>query len=340
MNIQRPLLASVAAVAAAAVSSAQELNLYAWSEYIPQSVIDDFTAETGIKVNYETYASNEEMFSKLLAGATVYDLIQPSEYAVESLIRAGRLAKIDFANIPNFKHLDPDYLHLPHDPNQEYSVPYMAGTVGIVVNTEKVTDPVTGYADLFSGKYRGRIVVLDDARELVAAALATLGLGINNINRETLRRVRPVLAEWLPQVKLFDSDSPKTALLNGEVDLGLVWSGEAAILYNEDEKFQYVLPVEGAHMFIDHLAIPRNARNQAAAEKFIDYILRPEVSVRISEEFPYTNPNLAARRLLTPEQLANPASYPAAGKLETFRDIGRVATQVDRLLTEVKARRR
>lgn len=340
MNIQRSLLASVAALTAATVSLAQELNLYAWSEYIPQSVIDGFTAETGIKVNYETYASNEEMFSKLLAGATVYDLIQPSEYAVEALIRAGRLAKIDFSRIPNFKNLDPDYLYLPHDPKQEYCVPYMAGTVGIVVNTERIAEPVTGYADLFSGRYRGRIVALDDARELVAAALASLGLGINNINSATLRRVRPVLVEWLPQVKLFDSDSPKTAFLNGEVDVGMVWSGEAAILYNEDKKFQYVLPVEGTHMFIDHLAIPRNAHNKAAAEKFIDYILRPEVSVRISEEFPYTNPNLVARRQLTPEQLANPASYPAAGKLETFRDIGRVGAQVDRLVTEVKARRR
>ena len=148
-----------------------------------------------------------------------------------------------------------------------------------MVNTAKVKEPVKGYKDVFSGKYKKRIVVLNDAREIVSWALNSLGLPINDITPENLEKVKPVLAEWLPQVKVYDSDSPKTALLNGDVDLGIVWSGEAAILYKKNKKFQYVLPEEGAHQFIDSLAIPKGAPNKENAEKFINYILKPEVSV-------------------------------------------------------------
>jgi len=138
-------------------------------------------------------------------------------------------------------------------------------------------------------------------------------------------------------VKVFDSDSPKTPLLNGDVNLGIVWSGEAALLWKQDKKFQYVIPEEGAHQFIDVLAIPANARNKDAAHAFMNFILRPEVSKLISAAFPYTNPNAAARKLLTPDELANPASYPKGGKLETFRDIGKVAADIDRLVTDLKS---
>jgi spermidine/putrescine transport system substrate-binding protein len=144
------------------------------------------------------------------------------------------------------------------------------------------------------------------------------------------------VGEWVKLVKVFDSDSPKTALLNGDVDVGVVWSGEAAILYRENKKFAYVLPKEGAHLWIDSLAIPKSAPHKAAAEQFINFILRPEISALISEAFPYTNPNTEARKLLTPEQLANPASYPSATKLETFRDIGKAAAAVDKLITDLK----
>jgi len=314
-----------------------ELNLFAWSEYVPQKVIDGFTKETGIEVNYETFASNEEMISKLVAGRGDYDLIQPSDYAAEALIRANLLAPLDPALLPNRRNLDPAFRHLPHDPADRYTVPYMSGTVGIVVNSAVVHDPVAGYADVFQPRYAGRIVVLNDNREMVSWALASLGLPPNEITPATLERARPVIARWVRLVKVFDSDSPKTALLNGDVDLGVVWSGEAAILWKQDRKFHYVLPKEGAHEFVDVLAIPVGSTHQAAAHRFIDYVLRPEVSKLISDEFPYTNPNAGARKLLAPDQLANPASYPAGGKLETFRDIGRMASDVDRLVTDVKS---
>jgi spermidine/putrescine transport system substrate-binding protein len=192
---------------------------------------------------------------------------------------------------------------------------------------------------VFQEKYRNRIVVLDDNREIVTWALATLGIGPNDINEENLEKARPIIESWIPLIKVYDSDSPKTALLNGDVDLGIVWSGEAAILYQQDKKFHYVLPAEGAHQFIDSLCSPKGAPNKAAAEKFIDYCLRPEVSKLISDDFPYTNPNVEARKLLTEEQLNNPASYPKGqSKLEIFQDIGgEMSGAIDEMMTDLRA---
>lgn len=320
-----------------AASKKKELNLFGWSEYVPQAVIDGFTAETGIRVNFETYASNEELLSKLVAGGGDYDLVQPSDYAAEVMIRQNLLTTLDRAQLTNLKNIDPAFLRRPHDPEGKYTVPYMAGTVGIVVNTERIKTPIQGYRDVFQAAHRGRIVVLNDNRELVTWALYTLGLPINEINAAALAKARPLVGEWVKLVKVFDSDSPKTALLNGDVDLGIVWSGEAAILWREDKKFQYVIPAEGAHQFIDVLAIPTTAKNKENAHLFINYLLRPEVAKLVSADFPYTNPNVEARKLLSPEELANPASYPPSGKLETFRDIGRAAGDIDRLVTDLKS---
>ncbi len=317
------------------------LNLFCWSEYVPEDVIAGFTKETGIKVNVENYDSNEAMLSKLLAGGGKYDLIQPSEYTIEALIKEGKLSELNLANIPNVKNLDPTFTKMPHDPDGKYCVTWMAGTVGIVINTAKVKEPITSLKDVFSGKYKRRIIVLNDAREIVTWAMNLLGLPINDVTPDALEKVKPVLAEWLPQVKVYDSDSPKTALLNGDVDLGIVWSGEAAILYKKNKKFQYVLPAEGAHQFIDSLAVPKGAPNQENAEKFINYILKPEVSVLISEAFPYTNPNAEAVKLLKKEQRENPASYPIGSpKLETFKDIGKAAKDIDKLVTDLKGKRK
>ncbi len=320
--------------------AAEELNVFGWSEYVPQVVLDGFTKETGIKVNFETYASNEELLSKLLAGGGHYDVIQPSDYAAEAMIRQKLLAPLDPAQLPNLRNIDPAFLHRPHDPQGQFTVPYLSGTVGIVVNTDRVKEPIRGYRDVFQPRYKDRIVVLNDNREIVSWALSTVGLPINQITPAALERVRPVIEQWIPLVKVFDSDSPKTALLNGDVDLGVVWSGEAALLWKENKKFQYIIPAEGAHQFLDVLAIPANAEHKKAAHLFIDYLLRPEVSVLISDAFPYTNPNAAARKRLRPEQLANPASYPPdAGKRESFRDIGRSAAAIDRLMTDLKSAR-
>jgi spermidine/putrescine transport system substrate-binding protein len=317
----------------------KELNLFCWSEYVPQSVIDKFTKQTGIKVNVENYASNEEMLAKLLSGGGKYDLIQPSEYVIEALIKEGLLLKLDHALIPNLKNLAPEFTTMPFDPGNEYSVPWMAGTVGIVVNTDLVKDPIKSYADVFQDKYKGKIVVLDDAREIVSWGLDTLSIPVNDVTDENLEKVKPVVAKWLPLVKVYDSDSPKTSLLNGDVAIGVIWSGEGALLLNADKKFKWMLPAEGAHLFVDSLAVPKAATHPKNAELFMNFILRPKVSTLISADFPYLNPNAAARKLLTPAQLANTASFPSTEeiqKMQTFKDIGTQASKIDDLVTTLK----
>ncbi|NBT90274.1 MAG: spermidine/putrescine ABC transporter substrate-binding protein [Verrucomicrobia bacterium] len=318
----------------------KKLNIFCWAEYIPQGVIDGFTKETGIQVSVENYAANEELIGKLLAGGGKYDLIQPSEYAIEVLIKDNQLTPLDHAALGNLGNLAPEFRSMVFDPGNKYSIPFMAGFVGICVNTDKVKGPIKNFNDVFVPAHKNRIVLLDDSREIVSWALAESGLNINDVTPENLAKIKPLLQKWLPLVKVYDSDSPKTALKNGDVDIGVVWSGEAAILYNEDKKFAFVLPQNGAHLFVDNMAIPKTASHPQNAHLFINYLLRPEVSKKISDEFPYYNPNSAARSLLSPDQLANPASYPPAqevARMQTFKDIGEQAAAVDELVTQVKA---
>lgn len=312
------------------------LNLFAWSEYVPQEVIDGFTKETGIKVNYETYDSNEAMITKLLQGSTAYDLIQPSEYAVENLIKRDILLLLDKNQIPNLKNIDPAFRDMAFDPGQKFSVPYMAGTVGIVLNTDVVKEPIAGYKDVFQPKFKGRIVTVDDGREIVSWAFNVLGVSINDVTDENLAKARPLIQSWIPLIKVFDSENPKGPLLSGDCDLGVVFSGDAAKLYEQNHKFKFVLPAEGAHQFVDSLCIPAKAQHKTEALKFINYILRPEVSKLISDKFPYTNPNAEARKLLSKDQLSNPASYPEAKQLEVFRDIGPASQKIVTMMTELR----
>jgi spermidine/putrescine transport system substrate-binding protein len=329
-------LALLMALPASVPRAAEEVNLFAWTEYVPQSVLDGFTSETGIKVNYETFSSGEEMMAKLLSGASSYDVVQPPDYIAEALIKAGLLRELDLRKIPHIGNILPEFLHLPDDPEQRFTVPYMTGTVGIVVNTQVISEPIRGYRDVFQPRHKGRIVVLNDNRELVTWALYALGKSPNDLTPQNIAAAKPILADWLRLVRVFDSDSPKTSLLNGDVDLGVVWSGEAAILYQESPKFRYILPAEGTHRFVDLLAIPTEAIHVDAAHRFIDYILRADVSKRISDAFPYTNPNGAARRLLSPQQLANPASYPAVNPRDTFRSAGKASELIDEVVTDLK----
>ena len=336
------LISKIATVALAGMGllssvARADVNLFCWSEYVPQEVIDGFTKETGIKVNQENYASNEEMLAKLSSGSAKYDLIQPSEYTVEALIKDGKLAEIDWTKVPNIKNIGPGFVHLAHDPDQKYTVPWMTGTVGICVNTEKVKEPITGYEDVFSGKYNQRIVALNDSREICSWAMNDMGIDVNQPTADNLAKIKPTLVKWIPQIKVFDSDSPKTALINGDVDLGIVWSGEAALCFKENKKFAFVLPKEGAHQFIDSLCVPKDAPNKDDAMKFMNYILKPEVSKIISLKFPYTNPNAEAKKLLTPDELANPASYPpGTPKLQLFHDVGKAGADMDAVISSIK----
>lgn len=315
----------------------KSINLLAWSEYVPQEVLDGYEKETGTHVNYDAFDSNEAMQAKLQAGATHYDLVQPSEYAVEELIAMHRLAPLNWNNIPNVKNILPEYRSQPFDPKNEYSAPYMSGCVGIVYDSKKITAPIRGFADVFKPEHAGRIIVVNDNREIVSWAMIVAGIPINDITDANLAKVKPTIADWVKLIKKYDSDSPKTDLIQGNVDIGIVWNGEAALCLDADPKFKWVIPSEGTHRYIDNLTIPSDAPNKAAAEKFIDYCLRPEVSKLISDKWPYSNPNAEARKLLAATQRDNPASYPSMHDPQTFRAIPADRSEaIEKLMTELR----
>jgi len=326
--------------------TSKQLNLYGWSEYIPQELLDAFGQHYGLKVNYDTYASNEELLAKLQAGASQYDVIIPSDYTVGIMIAQGMLEPIDVSQIPNFSYVEDQFKNPPYDPGNKYSVPYQWGSVGIAVNTDKVTKPITKYADLWDPAFKGQLVVLDDEREIIGMALLTLGYDKNSVDPTQLEAAKQKLIELTPNIKLYDSDSPKTALLSGEAVAGVVWNGEAALAHQENSKIAYILPEEGMGLWVDNLAVPKGAPHKDAAVAFLNWVLKPDMSVLITKAFPYSSVNKGALELLKATDPAAyqaymdyPATNPPAdavknGKL--VKDVGDATKLWDTIWTEVK----
>ena len=323
-----------------------EVNLYAWSEYIPQALLDGFTNETGIKVNYDTYSSNEELMAKLQAGASGYDVIIPSDYTVTIMINQKLLEELDFSKIPNFANIDETFKNLKFDPGNKYSVPYQWGTTGLAINRTLVTKQITKWADLWASDYNGKLVMLDDEREVIGMVLSVLGYDRNTTNETELEEAKAKLIELMPNIRVFDSDSPKTALLAGDVWMGLVWNGEAAIAHSENPSIDYICPEEGCGIWVDNLSIPKGAPHKDAALTLINYILKPESSILITKEFPYSSPNKAGLELMKtqdPEMYDSYMSFTATNpsqadisNAKSIVDVGEATTVYDRIWTEVK----
>jgi spermidine/putrescine-binding protein len=336
----------LAACGGGAETESSELNLYGWSEYVPQTLLDKFTEETGINVNYDAYSSNEELMAKLQAGASGYDVIIPSDYTVSILMAQGLLDEIDLAQIPNFANIDPQLQNPGFDPGNKYTVPYQWGTTGLVVDTEKVTQPISKWAQLWDPAFKERVVMLDDEREVLGTVLMTLGYDKNSTDPAQLEEAKQKLIELMPNIRLFDSDSPKTALLAGEVWLGLTWNGEASLAHMENPAIQYICPEEGCGFWLDNLAIPKNAPHKDAALKFMNFVLDPANSLLITKEFPYSNPNIKALELLKSQDAAAYEAYMSfAGtnpppdvmqRAKPTLDIGEATTLWDQIWTEVK----
>ncbi|MBO8171905.1 MAG: spermidine/putrescine ABC transporter substrate-binding protein [Bacillaceae bacterium] len=313
------------------------LNVFNWSEYLPQEVIDQFEQETGIKVNYDTYSSNEEMFAKLQAGNAGYDIAVPSLYFVEVMVKEGMLEKINKDNIPNLKNIGDEFLGRDADPNNDYSVPYMWGKDIIAVNKELVDFEVKGYKDLFNPAFENSLVVIDEPRTLLGGMLEMLGYDANSTNEDEIREAGEKLKELLPNIKAFDSDSPKTMLVSNEVKAGVVYGAEAALAMRENPAIEIVYPEEFVSLWQDNLVIPKGAPHKENAEKFINFILRPDISAKISMEYPYGNPNVEALKEL-PEDIRYSITVPAdvveRGKF--IKDVGEATVIYDRVWTEVK----
>ncbi len=320
------LLAAPIAVAPALAAS-KELYVYNWSEYMPDSVLEDFTKETGIKVIMSTYDSNEALYAKVrMVGAKGYDIIVPSTDFVSRMRKEGLLQPVDKSKLSNFGNLDPKLLNQAFDPDNTYSVPYMWGSTAIAVN---VKDPaaasVTSFADLWKPELKGKILLPNDMRGVLGMGLKRLGHSLNEPDPAKVGQACDLLLPLMASVRVFDSDSPKQALLNNEVTVAVLWNGEAFVASGENPDIRYVYPKEGFSLWVDNLCIPKNAANVENAHIFIDYLLRPEVAAFICQEMGYSSPNLAAQATLPEDVRGNPIVYPSAedmarGEFET--DLG------------------
>lgn len=294
------------------------LVIYNWSEYMPQAVLDQFTQETGVKIQYSTYDSNEAMYAKVktLKGEG-YDIVVPSTYFVDRLRREGLIQKIDKTKLKNFGNLDPKLLNRPYDPNNEYSIPYLWGTTGIAVNTDELgADSIKGWVDLWNPQFKNKLLLLNDVREVFAMGLKVLGYSVNSTDEGQIRQAYERLTELLPNVRVFNAESPKDLFLAGEVEIGMLWNGEAYVTHQENAAIRYVYPKEGVSLWMDSLVISGGAKNVAAAHQFIDFVLRPEIAKTITEEIGYTSPNLEAVKLLPEDVRNNRIAYPLAEDLE------------------------
>lgn len=294
--------------------SAGELNLYVWTEYVPDSVIQKFEQETGIKVNVSTFSTNEDMLSKVKSESEgTYDIVQPSDYMVEQMISDNLLQKLDQSKLTNLSNIGQQYLNQSYDPGNAYSVPYQGGAAAIAVNTSKIpAGSITSYADLFDSKYANSMVVLDDFRAIIGVAAKSLGYSMSETDPAKLEQISQRLLSLKNNIKLYDSDSPKSALISGDCDIGIIWSAEIALAMQENSNIQIVYPSEGAYLFMDNWCVTKGAKNYDQAMKFINFMLDPENAKLVMQEYPYLNPNTTAVNEMGDDYKNNTAKNPPA----------------------------
>jgi spermidine/putrescine-binding protein len=326
--------------------TSEELNMFVWTEYIPQDWIECFEMVYGVTVNREEFSATEEMYAKVSAGGSNYDLIQPTDYIVGLMVRQGYLHELDHSRLTIMDDYIPSYLNLAYDPNNQYTIPYQFGTDAIVYNSDVVTDAPTTWEDLWNPDYAGRLVMLDDSRAVIGLTLLTLGYDVNTTDPAQLEEAKNKLAELVPNVRLFDSDSPKTALIAGDVDLGMTWTAEAVLAARENPAIQYVYPEEGAILWVDNWAIGANASHLDAAYAWLNYTMQGNMFWLMLRDFPYTNPSQAALDYAQENQadlyndyINSPITNVPTEAIENghfLEDVGEATPLYDRIWTEVK----
>lgn len=323
------------------------INIFTWTEYVPADIVDCFGMVYDVEVNVDYFSSNEELYSKVSLGENIdpYDVIHPSDYMIGVLIREELLQELDAEKLPNISNLDSALIGA-YGESLNYLVPYQMGTQAIIYNTETVETPPTSWADLWNPEYEGRIVAVDDNRVIIGAALLTLGYDVNETDPEHLEEAKEKLLELMPNIRVFDSDSPKTPLVAGDVDLGIVWNGEAFLTQTEDPRFEYVFPEEGSIIFYDGMAIPVTAPHPDAAYAWFNYLLQGDTNWLALVDYPYTNPNKAALEYAKENQpevyeayISSPITNTPAEEFERGHevlDLGEALLLYDELWTEIK----
>ncbi len=329
-----------------AAAEDQTLNVYNWSEYMPDAVLEQFTAETGIEVNYSTYDSNEVMYAKLktlqgAGGDAGYDIVVPSNYYISKMRSEGLLLELDHAKLSGLENLDPKLMDRGFDPGNRYSLPYLWGTTGLGVNRMLLPGQGIGaWADLWNPAFGNSVLLLDDMREVMGLGLIAAGYSVNETDPQRIREAYHKLKALMPNVRLFDAESPKVKLLEGEVRLGMIWNGEVYMANQEEAGIlEYIYPKEGVMLWIDNLAIPKGAPHADAAHRFIDFLLRPEIAKQITEEIGYASPNLKAIELLPLEVRNNPTVYPGEAQMQQVHlqeDIGEALQIYERYWQQLK----
>lgn len=309
-------------------SGPNTLNVYNWGEYIDPEVITMFEQETGIKVIYDEFEMNEEMYSKIETGAVKYDVVCPSDYTIQRMIEADLLAELNYDNIPNIKYIGEDYLKSSEsfDPDNKYAVPYTWGTVGILYNKTMVDEPIDSWAAIFDEKYKNNILMINSVRDAMGIALKYLGYSLNSTDKAEIEEATNLLKEQKPLVQSYVVDQVRDKMIGNNAAIGIIYSGEAIYTQRENPDLEYVVPKEGSNIWIDGWVIPKNSENKENAEKFINFLCRPDIALLNFEYITYSTPNTAAREMIEDESIRNSTiAFPDSetiSTLETFQYLG------------------
>ena len=318
-----------------------ELNVFIWSNYLPDNVIAEFERRYDAKLNVELYDSNEALLARLQSGGASYDIIVPSDYMVTVLREQGLLDELNRDVLTNISNLDPQFAGLPYDPANQHSIPYMWGTTGIAYRKDKITGTIDSWEVLWDGRYKDRIAMLDDVREAFGAALRFLGKSENSTDPSEIQAAAALLIDQKPLVKAYDSGGFDQMLLSGDAWVAQAYSGQIAKAIADNSSIGYVIPKEGCTIFVDNMCMPRNSRNKELAQEFINFVLEAKIAADIANGTGYSSVNLAARALIRTDLLTNEAAYPprdAIERCEFIREIGPAVTVYDRLWTEIKSK--
>lgn len=299
------------------------LNILNYDIYIDKSLINEFEIKNNVKIKYDTYSTPEEMYIKAKAGASNYDLIISSEYMIERMINEGMVNELNYDNIPNYKYIDEAFKNHPYDPDNKYAVPYFWGTLGILYNKTTVDASSDSWEMLWDETHDKRIIMMDSQRDAFAAALKQLGYSLNTVNENELDEAKALLLEQRPLVMAYITDGAPDIMINEEADMALVWSGEAVSAMAENENLDFVIPKEGSNIWIDAMFVPSTTKNQALAEKFIDFLCSTEATLKNINEVWYSTVHTEALTQVDEELLNNTAfNIPQEDivKMEMFRD--------------------
>ncbi len=315
------------------------VNVYNWGEYIEKDVLEEFEKETGIEVVYDTFVTNEDLYVKMKNDSTQFDVVVPSDYMIDRMIKEELVQPIDAAKVPNKAKIDTTFFKdMTFDAEGKYSVPYMWGTLGIVYNKTAVTEAPTSWNVLWDPAYSGRIIMMDSVRDTMGIALTRLGYSMNTRDEKQLEEAKQSLIEQKPLVYAYRLDETKDMMIQEEADLAIMYSGDAYVALAENENLGYVIPQEGSNLWIDAMVIPTGAKNIENAYKFIDFMSRPDIAAKNAEYIGYSIPIPEGVALLPEEMKNSEVAYPKdlnAYKLEVFNDPSDILDVYDQMWTDI-----